>query len=48
LFAHARRRPSACSSEIENNRQTVRLYLTPQFGANAKEFLAFEYVYTRQ
>jgi len=34
--------------KIENNRQTVRLYLTPQSGANAKEFLAFEYVCTRQ
>lgn len=34
--------------EIENNRQVVRLYLTPQSGESAKEFLAFEYVYTRQ
>jgi hypothetical protein len=34
--------------KIVNNRQTVRLYLTPQFGADAKEFLAMEYVYTRQ
>lgn len=34
--------------KIENSRQTVRLYLTPQFGVDAKEFLAFEYVYTRK
>lgn len=33
---------------VENNRQVVRLYLTPQAGQSAKEFLAFEYVYTRQ
>ncbi len=32
---------------IENNSQTVRLYLTPA-GETPKEFLAFEYVYTRQ
>jgi Protein of unknown function (DUF1579) len=34
--------------EVENDRQVVQLYLTPQSGGNAKEFLAFEYVYTRQ
>ena len=33
--------------EIENNRQLVRLYLTPQSGEKGKEFLAFEYAYTR-
>jgi hypothetical protein len=33
--------------QIENQRQTVRLYLTPQSGADKKEFLAFEYVYSR-
>jgi hypothetical protein len=34
--------------EVENDRQVVQLYLTPQSAGNAKEFLAFEYVYTRQ
>lgn len=34
--------------KVENSRQIVRLYLTPQAGASPKEFLAFEYVYTRQ
>lgn len=34
--------------EVENNRQIVRLHLTPQSGESLKEFLAFEYVYTRQ
>lgn len=34
--------------EIENNSQVVQLYLTPQSGESPKEFLAFEYVYTRQ
>ena len=34
--------------EIKDNSQTVQLYLTPQSGESAKEFLAFEYVYTRQ
>ena len=33
---------------IENDSQTVQLYLTPQSGESPKEFLAFEYVYTRQ
>jgi hypothetical protein len=33
---------------IENDSQTVRLYLTPQEGESRKEFLAFEYVYTRR
>jgi len=33
---------------IENDRQVVQLYLTPQAGENLKEFLAFEYVYTRK
>ena len=33
---------------VKEERQTVRLYLTPQSGANIKEFLAFEYVYTRR
>jgi hypothetical protein len=32
----------------EKEQQAVRLYLTPQSGANIKEFLAFEYVYTRK
>lgn len=35
-------------SGIENNRQIVRLYLTPQSAEGGKEFLAFEYVYTRR
>jgi hypothetical protein len=34
--------------QVERDRQVVQLYLTPQSGASAKEFLAFEYVYTRQ
>jgi Protein of unknown function (DUF1579) len=33
---------------VKKDRQVVQLYLTPQSGAGAKEFLAFEYVYTRQ
>lgn len=33
---------------VKNNQQVVRLYLTPQSKKNAKEFLAFEYVYTRR
>jgi hypothetical protein len=33
--------------EIKNNSQVVQLYLTPQAGESPKEFLAFEYVYTR-
>jgi hypothetical protein len=33
---------------VEKEQQTVRLYLTPQSGPNIKEFLAFEYVYTRK
>jgi len=33
---------------VEKNRQVVQLYLTPQSAQSAKEFLAFEYVYTRQ
>ncbi len=33
---------------IENNSQVVRLYLTPQAGESPKEFLAFEYIYTRR
>lgn len=34
--------------EIEGDRQTVRLYWTPLAAENAQEFLAGEYVYTRQ
>jgi hypothetical protein len=34
--------------EIKNNSQVIQLYLTPKAGENPKEFLAFEYVYTRQ
>lgn len=34
--------------KIENNSQKVRLYLTPRVRESPKEFLAFEYVYTRQ
>jgi hypothetical protein len=33
---------------VKEEGQAVRLYLTPQSGANNKEFLAFEYVYTRR
>jgi hypothetical protein len=32
---------------VNNDRQVVRLYLTPESGADRKEFLAFEYIYTR-
>jgi hypothetical protein len=34
-------------SAIEANRQTVRLFLTPQTVLPKTEFLAFEYVYTK-
>lgn len=38
--------------KIENDRQLVRLYLTPESkksaAQSAKEFLAFEYIYTRR
>ena len=33
---------------VKEERQAVRLYLTPQSGVNIKEFLAFECVYTRR
>jgi hypothetical protein len=33
---------------VKEERQAVRLYLTPRSGADNKEFLAFEYVYTRR
>ena len=33
---------------LEKDRQVVQLYLTPLSGKSTKEFLAFEYVYTRQ
>jgi Protein of unknown function (DUF1579) len=33
--------------DVNKGKQTVRLYLTPLSGGNRKEFLAFEYVYTR-
>jgi hypothetical protein len=33
---------------VEKEHQAVRLYLTPLSEANTKEFLAFEYVYTRK
>jgi len=35
-------------SEVRNDRQAVQLYLTPESGRDHKEFLAFEYIYTRQ
>jgi hypothetical protein len=34
--------------KVENGRQVVQLYLTPQSTESTKEFLAFEYVYTRK
>jgi uncharacterized protein DUF1579 len=34
--------------QIERDRQVIRLYLTPLTGEAGIEFLAFEYVYTRQ
>ena len=33
--------------EVEGDRQVVQLFLTPLSQESAKEFLAFEYVYTR-
>jgi Protein of unknown function (DUF1579) len=33
---------------VKNNRQIVGLYLTPMSDQSSKEFLAFEYVYTRK
>ena len=33
--------------EVVKERQVVRLHLTPLSGENRREFLAFEYVYTR-
>lgn len=35
-------------SPVKNNQQIVRIFLTPTSAENAKEFLAFEYVYTRK
>jgi hypothetical protein len=35
-------------SPVQQNRQIVQLYLTPVSGESAKEFLAFEYIYTRR
>jgi hypothetical protein len=34
--------------DVEHDVQRVRLYLTPQTGEGGGEFLAFEYVYSRQ
>lgn len=34
--------------EVEHDKQTIRLYFTPQSVLPKKEFLAFEYVYTRR
>ena len=34
--------------EIEHDKQTIRLYFTPQSVLPMEEFLAFEYVYTRR
>jgi Protein of unknown function (DUF1579) len=34
--------------DVNEGKQTVRLYLTPLSGGNRKEFVAFEYVYTRK
>jgi hypothetical protein len=34
--------------DVDKEQQTVRLYFTPQSAADAREFLAFEYVYTRK
>jgi Protein of unknown function (DUF1579) len=33
---------------VERNHQVARLYLTPQLAGGAREFLAFEYEYTRR
>jgi hypothetical protein len=33
---------------VDRGQQSVRLYFTPQSAANSKEFLAFEYVYSRR
>jgi hypothetical protein len=32
---------------VHNDSQVIQLFLTPTSGKNRKEFLAFEYVYTR-
>ena len=34
--------------EVEHDKQTIRLYFTPQSVLPKREFLAFEYVYTRR
>lgn len=34
--------------EVHDDKQVARLYLTPQDGQDQQEFLAFEYIYTRQ
>jgi hypothetical protein len=34
-------------SPVQDDRQAVRLYLTPRSGSNGEEFLAFEYIYCR-
>jgi hypothetical protein len=33
--------------DVKGDRQTVQLFLTPESGKDRKEFLAFEYLYTR-
>jgi len=33
---------------VQHNRQTVQLYLTPLSGELAREYLAFEYLYSRR
>jgi hypothetical protein len=33
---------------VRDDHQVVQLYLTPRSEKGAKEFLAFDYVYTRQ
>ena len=33
--------------DVHNDRQVVQLYLTPDSGADRREFLAFDYAYTR-
>jgi Protein of unknown function (DUF1579) len=35
-------------SPIDGNQQTVRLYFTPESGSPKTEFVAFEYIYTKQ
>jgi len=47
-FVNAAFRYRLVVGKVEKGRQVVELYLTPLAGTPAREFLAFQYVYTRQ